>query len=267
MISEPLRPATFYATYILKSWPISQLVDIKAPQRLNGIVILLFYYTIPFGFTLFRHIWVIIFNFWNYFVWLRITDEGSLSEMGIWSILLIKSDLKWCIHLSRSLFLYIHKKVMEKWQWRTMNLYVSSWTYTILSEAALDGEETSDVVVCGEGHGCTLPEEGPLASMTSSWLSSVRWILRLFEKCLYMDPVYDETFASVRGRIWKQHIWFRKPLEEGLKLALTLRHLVVGTMYSDMQYGRRVSENTLSDVFMEMCQAICDEYADGFYRR
>ena len=28
--------------------------------------------------------------------------------MGIWSILLIKSDLKWCIHLSRSLLLYIH---------------------------------------------------------------------------------------------------------------------------------------------------------------
>ena len=27
--------------------------------------------------------------------------------MRIWSILLIKSDLKWCIHLSRSLFLYL----------------------------------------------------------------------------------------------------------------------------------------------------------------
>ena len=47
-----------------------------------------------------------IFNFWNYFVWLRITDEGSVPEMRIWSILLIQSDLKWCIHLSRSLFLY-----------------------------------------------------------------------------------------------------------------------------------------------------------------
>ena len=38
--------------------------------------------------------------------WLRITDEGSVPEMRKWSILLIKSDLKWCIHLSRSLFLY-----------------------------------------------------------------------------------------------------------------------------------------------------------------
>ena len=38
----------------------------------------------------------------NYFVWPRITDEGSLPDMRIWFILLIESELKWCIHLSRS---------------------------------------------------------------------------------------------------------------------------------------------------------------------
>ena len=44
----------------------------------------------------------------NYFVWLRINDESSVPEMRIWSILLIKSDLKWLIHLvSRSLFSYL----------------------------------------------------------------------------------------------------------------------------------------------------------------
>ena len=42
----------------------------------------------------------------SYFVWLRITDEGLVPEMRIWSILLIKSHLKWCIHLGRSLCLY-----------------------------------------------------------------------------------------------------------------------------------------------------------------
>ena len=47
-----------------------------------------------------------ICNFLNYFIWLRITDEGSVPEIRIWSILSIKSDLKWCIHLSRRLFLY-----------------------------------------------------------------------------------------------------------------------------------------------------------------
>ena len=41
------------------------------------------------------------------YFWLRITDEGSVPEMRIWSKLLIKSVLKWCIHLRRSLFLYL----------------------------------------------------------------------------------------------------------------------------------------------------------------
>ena len=45
-----------------------------------------------------------LLNFLNYFVWLRVTDEGSVSEMSIWSILLMKSDLKWCIYL---IFFYI----------------------------------------------------------------------------------------------------------------------------------------------------------------
>ena len=59
----------------------------------------------PFWLKLvFKHQFSTIFN---YFVWLRITDEGSVPEMRIWSILLIQSDLKWCLHLSKSLFLYL----------------------------------------------------------------------------------------------------------------------------------------------------------------
>ena len=34
-----------------------------------------------FGFSFFRHFWDIIFNLFNYFLWLRITDEGSIPEM------------------------------------------------------------------------------------------------------------------------------------------------------------------------------------------
>ena len=44
--------------------------------------------------------------FLNYFVSLRITAEGVVPEMRVWSILLIKSGLKRCIELIRSLFLY-----------------------------------------------------------------------------------------------------------------------------------------------------------------
>ena len=32
-----------------------------------------------------------------------------MPEMRIWSILLIQSEIKWCIHQSRSLFLYLNK--------------------------------------------------------------------------------------------------------------------------------------------------------------
>ena len=34
-------------------------------------------------------------------------DNNTLRALFLWSISLIKSDLKWCIHLSRSLFLYL----------------------------------------------------------------------------------------------------------------------------------------------------------------
>ena len=47
----------------------------------------------------------------NFFVWLRITDESSVPEMSFWSIFLIKSDLKWCIHLRRRLFLNLQRKL------------------------------------------------------------------------------------------------------------------------------------------------------------
>ena len=57
------------------------------------IVILLVYYTIPFDFSLFRHFCVITSHFFlNFVVCLRITDEGSVPEMRIWTILIIKSD-------------------------------------------------------------------------------------------------------------------------------------------------------------------------------
>ena len=56
--------------------------------------------------ALFGTFFGITFQLLYYYVLLRITDEGSVPEMRIWSILKIKSDLKWCIHLSRSLFSY-----------------------------------------------------------------------------------------------------------------------------------------------------------------
>ena len=52
------------------------------------------YYIIPFGFSLFWHFFVITFQPFKLPVWPRITDEVSIPEMRIWSMLLIKSNLK-----------------------------------------------------------------------------------------------------------------------------------------------------------------------------
>ena len=113
--------------------------------KLIEIVILWVYCTIPFGLSLFRHFWVSHFNFLNYVVWLRITDEGSLPKMRIWSILLIKSDLKWCIYLSRSLCIFLnvikphihmgHKQLWWIWirrNYHTVKIDKSIWSGTII---------------------------------------------------------------------------------------------------------------------------------------
>ena len=60
---------------------------------------------------------IVDFNKRYYFVWLRITDEGCyVPEMRIWSILLIKSNWKWCIRLNRNLFYIssISEKIIDK---------------------------------------------------------------------------------------------------------------------------------------------------------
>ena len=73
------------------------------------IVVLWVYYTIPFGFRLFGTFWHHSSTIYItlYFVWLRITDEGSVPEMRIWSIMLIKSDLKMVFtSIKKSIFIY-----------------------------------------------------------------------------------------------------------------------------------------------------------------
>ena len=88
----------------------------------------------PFSFSLFRHFWVIIIQLLNYFVWLRITHEGSVPEMRIWSILLIGSGLKWCKHRSRSLISYCrHERVAVKVNLRPENDTNYSNTYRVIT--------------------------------------------------------------------------------------------------------------------------------------
>ena len=84
---------------------------------------------------------------------------------------------------------------------------------------------------------------------------------RAFKNFLRMPPeMYDELLERVGPRIAKRHTSCRAPLEPGLKLALTLRHLASGSSYMSMRYGWRVPHNTQSVIVREVCQAIVDEY-------
>lgn len=84
-----------------------------------------------------------------------------------------------------------------------------------------------------------------------------------FINFMRMPPeMFDELVARVGPRITKQNTCYRQPIEPGLKLALTLRHLASGNKYASMKFGWRVPHNTQSLMVREVCQAIIDEYLD-----
>ncbi|KAG0724484.1 putative nuclease HARBI1 [Chionoecetes opilio] len=78
-----------------------------------------------------------------------------------------------------------------------------------------------------------------------------------------MPPdMFDEVVERLRPALTRKTTHWRAPLDPGLKVALTLRHLASGAKYRDMQYGWRVPHNTISIVVREVCMAIVDEYRE-----
>ena len=60
------------------------------------------------------------------------------------------------------------------------------------------------------------------------------------------SEMYDELVQRVGPRITKQRTWYREPLDPGLKIAITLRHIASGTTYAANTFGWRVPHNTQS---------------------
>ncbi|KAK7097770.1 hypothetical protein V1264_004701 [Littorina saxatilis] len=74
-----------------------------------------------------------------------------------------------------------------------------------------------------------------------------------FTNFLRMSPaMFDELLARVGPRITKQYTFYRDPLEPGMKLALTLRHLASGNKYASMKFGWRVPHYNQSLVVREV---------------
>ncbi|XP_041364377.1 protein ALP1-like [Gigantopelta aegis] len=82
-----------------------------------------------------------------------------------------------------------------------------------------------------------------------------------FKNVLRMEPdILREILQCVSHRIQKKDTFFRKALEPGLKLAITLRYLATGNSYKSLQYSFRVAHNTICKFIPEICQAIINEY-------
>ena len=74
--------------------------------------------------------------------------------------------------------------------------------------------------------------------------------------------MFDEIVEKLTPALTKTTTKWRDPLEPGLKVAITLRHLAAGTKYHEMQYAWRVPHNTISIVVREVCAAIIDVYRE-----
>ncbi|XP_041351150.1 putative nuclease HARBI1 [Gigantopelta aegis] len=84
-----------------------------------------------------------------------------------------------------------------------------------------------------------------------------------FFNFLRMPPeMFNELLNRVGPRCHKIDTRYRKALESGLKLAVTIWHLASGDKYPTLQYDFRVARNTISMFIPEVCQAIVEEYKD-----
>ena len=86
-----------------------------------------------------------------------------------------------------------------------------------------------------------------------------------FVNYMRMHPaMFYELLQRITPRIRKS-TRYRKPLEPGLKLAITLRYLASGNSYKSLQYSFRFAHNTISLFIPEVCQALIDEYKDEVF--
>ena len=78
---------------------------------------------------------------------------------------------------------------------------------------------------------------------------------------LRMEPaMFQGILGKIGHRITKEDTFWRKSLEPGLRLAITLRYLATGNSYRSLMYGFRVAYNTISNIIREVCEAIIAEY-------
>ena len=84
-----------------------------------------------------------------------------------------------------------------------------------------------------------------------------------FKNFMRMDPaMFKELLARVGSRIEKEDTFWRRALDPGLKLVITLRYLATGNSYRSLMHGFRVAFNTICNLIPDVCEAIIQEYVE-----
>ena len=79
-----------------------------------------------------------------------------------------------------------------------------------------------------------------------------------------MPPAFLTLLKKEFTTTSKSHTNFRKPLEVGLKLAVTLRHLSTGESYTSLEYHWGIGRTTICKFVPKVCKAIFEEFQQEY---
>ena len=82
-----------------------------------------------------------------------------------------------------------------------------------------------------------------------------------YQNFIQMRPeLYQELEQRITAEFQRDRTLMRDPLSPGVKLAVTLRHLVTGDSYTTLQYAFRVASPTIEKFVLEVCHTITRAY-------
>ena len=85
-----------------------------------------------------------------------------------------------------------------------------------------------------------------------------------YRNFIRMEPAFYLTEERIIPHLRKSITNFTKPLEAGLKLAVTLRYLSTGESYTSLQYHWRVGRTTVYKFVPQVCKAILKEFQQEY---
>ncbi len=84
-----------------------------------------------------------------------------------------------------------------------------------------------------------------------------------FQNFVWCEPaMFQEMVYSLTPLICKLDTNYRKVLDPGLKVAITLHYMATGDSSKSLQYGFRVAYNTICVLIAEVSSAIVDTFQE-----